>query len=193
MALLRQLERKSTDPASKYRLQLLLNTMQKQPTLPRFYWPRFSMVSDWANLLSPTCVWEQHDAELPDGWVTATIIADRTTRIGPGTIWRAGDLFQISSQRQLALQGRHFFPTTFDAHKLQGLINGLVHTICSYLINAKCEQKDHPCPAALTASCLNSPIVSSFDRAGRVHFAPDSADDEGCCLLQLHASWSTVP
>jgi hypothetical protein len=140
------------------------------------------MVSDWANLVSATYVWKQHDAELPDGWVTATIIADRTTRIGHGTVWMTDDLLQISSQCQLALEGGHFFPT-IDTHKLPGLINGLVYTICSHLIDALCKQRDHSCPAALTASCPHFLIVSLSDRAGRVHFAPDSADDDGCSLI----------
>jgi hypothetical protein len=130
---------------------------------------------------------KQHNAKLPDGWVTATIIADRTTRIGPGTIWRAGDLLQISSQRQLVLQEGHFFPKTFDDHKLPGLINGLVRTICSHLIDARCKRRDYSCPAPLTASRPHSPIVSSSDRAELVHCAPDS-DDEGCSLISISAA-----
>jgi hypothetical protein len=187
MALLHQLERKTTASTSKRRLQLLLNTIQKQPTLPRAYWPRITMVSDWANLVSSTFFWEQHDTELPDGWVTATIIADRMTKIGPGTISRTGNLLRISLQHQLALEAGHFFPTTFDTHKLPGLINFLVYTICSHLLDARCKgyRYHHSFPAALTTSRPNSPIVSSFDRAGWAHFAPDSADDEDCSLISI--------
>ena len=185
LELLHRLKRKTTDPDSTRRLHHLIRTMPQQETLPPAAWPHITMVTDWANLLAPTCVWEQHE-ELPDDWITATTIADHATKIGPGTLWKTCDLLRISSQHQLALQRRHFFPTSVNRDKLPGLVNGLVHTICSYLVDAKRKRRDHSCPSALTFPCLHTPLSplppSPIAATKRVHFAPDSAD-KGCSSL----------